>query len=84
MICHGTSSDIIGSAISLGLLCRPCGCARVGVGEALEVSRDMFWRVDHDGHTEVFSPSPDELTHTWELTTQDLIRQEWHKSCETF
>jgi hypothetical protein len=56
---------------------------RVGVGEALVVSRDLFWIKDgYEGRLKVFSPSPDELMQDWELTTTDLIRSEWLKSCE--
>jgi hypothetical protein len=56
---------------------------RVGVGEGLVVSRDLFWIKDgYEGRLKVFSPSPDELMQDWELTTTDLIRSEWQKSCE--
>jgi hypothetical protein len=84
MICHGPAPDIIALALKLGILARPSHSSRVGVGEALEVSNDLFWRVDNEGHSEPFQPSPDEICQEWNLTTQDLIRDEWRKACETF
>jgi hypothetical protein len=79
----GTAPTIIAQALELGILCRPRHSTRVGVGEALVVSRDLFWIKDgHEGRLKVFSPSPDELMQDWELTTTDLIRAEWRKSCE--
>jgi hypothetical protein len=54
---------------------------RVGMGEALEVSKDTFWLVSGN-ETVVFYPNPDELTQTWELTTRDLIRSESSKLSE--
>ena len=80
MICHGPAGDVIALALKLGILCKPRHSSRVGVGEALEVSRDMFWRIDHECNTEVFSPSPEEICQEWTLTTQDLITAEWQKA----
>ena len=79
----GGAPNIIAQALELGILCRPRHSTRVGVGEALVVSRDLFWIKDgYEGRLKVFSPSPDELMQDWELTTTDLIRSEWQKSCE--
>jgi hypothetical protein len=80
---EGSAPNIIAQALELGILCRPMHSSRVGVGEALVVSRDLFWIKDgYEGRLKVFSPSPDELMQDWELTTTDLIRAEWQKSCE--
>ncbi len=80
---HGPAPLIIAQALELGLLCRPIHPARVGTGEALEVSKALFWlRNGHDNEAPVFAPSPEELLQTWELTTRDLIRSEWHKAQE--
>lgn len=78
---HGPAPLIIAQAIELGLLCRPIHSPRVGVGEALEVSKECFWlRNGHDHERPVFSPSPSELMQTWELTTMDLLRSEWDRA----
>ena len=80
---HGPAPLIIAQALELGLLCRPLHSSRICTGEALEVSRDLFWhRNGHDSGFSAFSPSPEELLQTWELTTPDLIRSEWHKAQE--
>ena len=82
MLTTGPSCDIIQLALSLGILCRPVNSPRVGVGEALEVSKDLFWRATGDGHSRPFQPTPEELTHEWELVTHDLIRSEYHRESE--
>ena len=82
--CYGSAPHIIEQAIQLGVLCRPIHSNRVGVGEALEATVDSFWRIDHEGRWEAFNVAPCELLMDWELTTKDLIRQEWNKACETF
>jgi hypothetical protein len=78
---RGYAPIIIAQALELGILCRPMHSSRVGVGEALEVTKDTFWLVSGN-ETVVFCPTPDELTQTWELTTRDLVRSEWQQSCE--
>lgn len=79
----GPAPLIIAQALELQILCRPTHSTRVGVGEALAVSRDLFWLHNgHDSTFEVFHVSPEELTQDWTLTTQDLIRAEWNKATE--
>lgn len=77
---HGPAPDIIAQALALGLLCRPTNSPRVGCGEALEVTRDCFWIYIHGESPRAFSVSPDELLQTWELTTKDLVRDEWNRA----
>jgi hypothetical protein len=79
----GPAPVIIAQALRLGLLCRPTHSSRVAYGEALEVSKDLFWlRNGHDEEAPVFFASPEELCMDWELTTMDLIRSEWRKEAE--
>ena len=80
---RGCSSEIIREALSLGILCRPVTSHRLGVGTALETSKCMFWMVTgHDSQRTPFSPTPEELTEDWQLTTWDLIRAEWMAESE--
>lgn len=86
----GPSHIIIAQAMELGICCRPVyhnippfHGIRVPSGEALEVSEDLFWRVDGDGGREVFHPSPAELVQDWTLTTREIIAEERKKARET-
>jgi len=80
----GNCSTIIQQALQLGILARPCRSTRVGAGEALEVSDTCFWiRNGADSSAPIWTPEPSDLVGDWELTTLDLIRQEWHKLTET-
>lgn len=76
----GPAPQIIAQALELQIMCRPTHSTRVGVGEALAVSRDLFWLVSgQDGTFVAFRVSPEELMQDWTLTTNDLIRAEWQK-----
>ena len=76
----GPAPQIIAQALELQIMCRPTHSTRVGVGEALAVSRDLFWLVSgQDGTFVAFRVSPEELMQDWELTSNDLIRAEWQK-----
>jgi hypothetical protein len=79
----GTAPQIIAIALKLGLLCRPVHSTRVGVGEALWVSKESFFIMRKGGTiTDGFIVRPDELLMTWELSTPDIINDEWRKANE--
>jgi len=80
----GPAPTIIQAALELGVFCRPIHSDHIYTGEALEVSNELFWWVNHDGTRKVHSVSPIDLTKTWELTTMDIIRAEWLKLSEDF
>ena len=62
---------------------RQGGIKHIAFGETLEVSLDCFWLVNGSRtHGVTFCVTPAELLMDWELTTHDLIRQEWMKSTE--
>ena len=80
----GPANQIIEQALRLGILCRPTRGIRVGVGEALELTEDGFYRVSASDEVAVpYSPSPVELICDWELTSWDLIRSEYRREVET-
>ncbi len=85
--CIGPASQIIEQALHLGLLCRPLlgHTSAIGVGEALELTEDGFYRVGIGCESLVpYSVSPADLIRDWELTNLDLLRSEWNKACEAF
>ena len=83
----GTAQIIVKEAIRLGILARPClghGMTAIGVGEALKMTQDAFYHVSaaDPGEHRLFVVTPAMLCRDWELTTIDLIRDEYRKVCE--
>jgi len=83
----GTAQTIIKEALRLGILARPClghGMTAIGVGEALTMTQDGVYHVSASdlGNNFPFQVTPAMLMRDWELTTIDLIRDEYRKVCE--
>lgn len=83
----GTAQTIIREALRLGILCRPClghGLTAIGVGEALMLTADGLYHVSaaDPGNHFPFQVTPSMLCRDWELTTTDLLRDEYRKVVE--
>lgn len=80
----GPAGEIIGQAISLGILCRP---VEIGWrGEALQPDHDSFEHViaASNHFVGLYHPSPAQIVRDWELTTKDLITKEFEDSIKEF
>jgi len=82
---RGDAPTIISQALALGIMARPVGSVRVGVGEGLYVSKTGFMLSSSTTGRSIlpFNPEPQELLMDWELTTRDLLDEEHRKSTET-
>lgn len=79
---RGDAVMIIRQALALGIMARPIGSPRVGVGEGISVTGGSF-RIHCPGQpAEDWSPEPSEILLDWELTTFDLLVEEYRKATE--